>query len=223
MNVKKIFLKTLLFMTLVFAVSGCSGLYYSAMEQVGVHKRDIMVERVQSARDAQEDAKTQFRDALEAFKSVVTVPGGDLEKQYERLNATLKKTEAEATEVRNRIDAVENVSRALFREWRREIAQYQNQAFKRSSREKYKQTQKKYRTLMLAMKKAESRLEPALRPLRDQVLFMKHNLNARAIAGLSGELEAVEIQVERLIMEMEEAIESANVFISDLLDVQEES
>lgn len=112
---------------------------------------------------------------MEAFKSVVIVPGGDLGKQYERLNATLKKTEAEATEVRNRINAVENVSRALFREWRREIAQYQNQAFKRSSREKYKQTQKKYRTLMLAMKKAESRLEPALRPLRDQVLFMKHN------------------------------------------------
>jgi uncharacterized protein YukE len=223
MTVKKIFINTLLLLTLVFAVFGCSRLYYSAMEQVGVHKRDIMVERVQSARDAQEDAKTQFRDALEAFKSVVNVPGGDLEKKYERLNATLKKTEAEATEVRNRIDAVENVSRALFREWRREIAQYQNQAFKRSSREKYKQTQKKYRTLMLAMNKAESRLEPALRPLRDQVMFMKHNLNARAIAGLSGELEAVEIQVERLIMEMEEAIESANVFISDLLDVQGES
>jgi hypothetical protein len=223
MTVKKIFINTLLLLTLVFAVFGCSRLYYSAMEQVGVHKRDIMVERVQSARDAQEDAKTQFRDALEAFKSVVNVPGGDLEKKYERLNATLKKTEAEATEVRNRIDAVENVSRALFREWRREIAQYQNQAFKRSSREKYKQTQKKYRTLMLAMDKAESRLEPALRPLRDQVMFMKHNLNARAIAGLSGELEAVEIQVERLIMEMEEAIESANVFISDLLDVQGES
>lgn len=53
MNEKKIFLNTLFLLTLVFAVFGCSGLYYSAMEQVGVHKRDIMVERVQSARDAQ--------------------------------------------------------------------------------------------------------------------------------------------------------------------------
>lgn len=154
---------------IAFFSAGCSGLYYSAMEQVGVHKRDIMVERVKSARDAQENAKT------------------------------------------------------LLREWRREIAQYQNREFKQASREQYKQTQKKYRALMLAMKKAESRLEPALRPLRDQVLFMKHNLNARAIAGLSGEVEAIETQVERLILEMEEAIESADVFISDLLQIQGES
>ena len=36
---------------------GCSRAYYGAMEKVGVHKRDIMVDRVESARDAQQDAK----------------------------------------------------------------------------------------------------------------------------------------------------------------------
>ena len=35
-------------------VAGCSSAYYNTMEKLGVHKRDIMVDRVGEARDAQE-------------------------------------------------------------------------------------------------------------------------------------------------------------------------
>ena len=66
------------------------------------------------------------------------------------------------------------------------------------------------------MKRAESRLEPALVPLRDQVLFMKHNLNARAIAGLSDELISVETNVDKLVRDMEGAIAQADSFIASL-------
>jgi nitrogen fixation-related uncharacterized protein len=31
---------------------GCSKAYYGAMEKVGIHKRDILVDRVEGARDA---------------------------------------------------------------------------------------------------------------------------------------------------------------------------
>jgi hypothetical protein len=63
------------------------------------------------------------------------------------------------------------------------------------------------------MKKAESKLEPALAPLRDQVLFMKHNLNARAIAGLGKEVIRVQTNVDQLVREMESAITQADAFI----------
>ena len=36
------------------------------------------------------------------------------------------------------------------------------------------------------MRLAESRIEPVLKSFRDQVLFLKHNLNAKAIASLRG-------------------------------------
>ncbi|MFO7534380.1 MAG: DUF2959 family protein [Kiritimatiellia bacterium] len=78
------------------------------------------------------------------------------------------------------------------------------------------QNQAKYRDLMGAMRKAEARLEPALSPLRDQVLFMKHNLNAKAIAGLSTEVGDVQANVEQLVREMETAIAQADSFIEDL-------
>jgi hypothetical protein len=200
----------------ILSLSGCSSMYYGTMEKLGVHKRDIMVDRVKAARDTQNEAKQQFLTAMEQFKSVVNFQGGDLEKEYDKLNATLQKSESKADEVRNRIRAVEDVSDALFSEWRSEIKQYASDTLRKSSQRKYDLTRKKYTELIKAMKRAESKLEPALAPLRDQVLFMKHNLNARAIAGLSSEVNSVQTNVDRLVRDMESAIAEADAFISTL-------
>jgi hypothetical protein len=210
------FIRYLVLVLCMIGVAGCSSVYYGTMEKMGVHKRDIMVDRVKAARDTQNETKEQFLTAMEQFKSVVHFQGGDLEKEYNKLNATLKKSESKAADVHNRIQAVEDVSEALFSEWRSEIKQYSSDALRRSSQQKYDVTKKKYEDLIKAMKKAESKLEPALAPLRDQVLFMKHNLNARAIAGLNGELTSVQTNVDRLVRDMETAIAEADRFITTL-------
>ena len=201
---------------IILGLGGCSTMYYGTMEKLGVHKRDIMVDRVKAARNTQNEAKQQFLTAMEQFKSLVNFQGGDLEKEYNKLNATLQKSESKADEVRNRIKAVEDVSEALFSEWRSEIKQYTSDTLRKSSQQKYDVTKKKYTELIKAMKKAEGKLEPALAPLRDQVLFMKHNLNARAIAGLSKEVVSVQTNVDRLVRDMESAVAEADAFIASL-------
>lgn len=200
----------------ITATAGCSSVYYGTMEKLGVHKREIMVDRVEAARDSQKEAKEQFQTAMVQFKNVVNFRGGDLENEYEQLNDTLEKSESRAEEVHDRIKAVEDVSEALFDEWRSELDQYTSDALRRSSRRKYDQTRKKYTELINAMKRAEAKLEPALAPLRDQVLFMKHNLNARAIAGLSSELTTVQTNVDQLVLDMDRAIAKADAFIASL-------
>jgi hypothetical protein len=217
-KVKGDLMKTILliFWVMILGLTGCSTVYYGAMEKLGVHKRDIMVDRVKDARNTQNEAKQQFLTAMEQYRSVVNFKGGDLEKEYNKLNATLQKSESKAHDVRKRIRAVEDVSDALFSEWRSEIKQYRSETLRRSSQQKYDVTKIKYEALIKAMKNAEARLEPALVPLRDQVLFMKHNLNARAIAGLSEELVIVQTNVDRLVRDMESAIAQADAFIASL-------
>ena len=112
------FIRYLVLVLFMLGVTGCSSVYYGTMEKMGVHKRDIMVDRVKAARDTQNETKEQFLTAMEQFKSVVNFKGGDLEKEYNKLNATLKKSESKAAEVHDRIKAVEDVSEALFSEWR---------------------------------------------------------------------------------------------------------
>jgi len=197
-------------------LGGCETAYYSAMESVGIPKRDILASRVVSARDAQQDAKEEITDALTEFGRVVGYEGGDLEAQYRKLAARLEDSEDAAETVRTRIDEVESVADALFAEWQRELGQYSSASLRANSEQQLRQTRARYGEMLGAMKRAEGRLEPALQPLRDQVLFLKHNLNARAVAGLKGEVARVDAQVNRLVAELDAAIAEANRFIAEL-------
>jgi len=200
----------------LLALTGCQSAYYSALEKVGVHKRDILIDRVEDARDSQQQAKEQFKDALEHYRSVVQVKGGKLEERYERLNREYEASEASARDVRARIEAVENVAEALFREWQRELNEYSNASLKAASARDLKQTRSEYQVLLQRMKAAEKRIDPVLKVLRDQVLFLKHNLNARAIGALQGEYQTLQGNVDQLVAEMQRAIDEADVFIRQL-------
>jgi hypothetical protein len=108
------------------------------------------------------------------------------------------------------------VSEALFEEWEEELEQYSNESYRRTSEKQLRRTQKQYKKLIGAMKRAEKKIAPVLTAFRDQVLFLKHNLNAQAIASLQEELVSVEQNVASLIKEMEASIAEADVFIKSM-------
>ena len=203
---------------LLLSMAGCQSAYYGAMEKVGVHKRDIMVNRVESAQEAQSDAKEQFESALAEFRSIVQIKDQDLAQRYDRLNDEYEDSKDAAKSVTDRIDAVEDVSEALFDEWEDEIELYSSANLKRQSAAKLSQTKRQYQGLIRAMRNAEARMEPVLQAFQDQVLFLKHNLNARAIDSLQGELGSIETDVAQLIREMERSIAESEAFISSLQD-----
>jgi hypothetical protein len=199
--------------TAMIFLGGCQRVYYATMEKLGYHKRDLLVDRVQEARNAQEDAKEQFQSALDRFRQVTHFEGGALEDKYNELNAELERSEASAEGVRQRIDAVEDVSEDLFREWEGELDQYTNEKLRRASARQLEATRERYAPLIRSMRRAEAKIDPVLSAFRDQVLFLKHNLNAQAVASLQGELTSIETDINALIKEMESAIAEADAFI----------
>ena len=201
---------------LACALGACSKAYYSALEGVGIEKREILVDRVDDARDAQEDASEQFADALEQFRAFVEVDAGDLEKTYDRLNAEYERSVADAEEVRERIDDVERVAEDLFEEWQDELDDYSRADLRRDSERLLRDTRSRYANLMAAMRRAEQSMDPVLEAFEDNVLVLKHNLNARAIGALRGELADIERNTEQLIERMNEAIREADAFIASL-------
>ena len=204
-----------LVLALVF-FTGCESAYYSAMEQVGVHKRDILVDRVDETADAQESAKEEFRSALELFTSVVEVPPSDLKDSYQTLAEAFEDSQARADLVSERIDAVESVSAALFDEWAEEIDQISNARLRSASAEQRRTSERQYSELIAAMRRAEGKMQPVLVAFRDQVLFLKHNLNAQAISSLQGELGSIRTDVAVLISDMEASIAKSQAFIEDM-------
>lgn len=206
-------ISTWLLMSILLIIGGCSSLYYDTMEKLGIEKREILVDRVGDARDAQNEAQETFRSALERFQSVVSSPDTELKERYEKINDAYSDSESIAEEVRDRIDAVEEVSGALFEEWEDELDRYKSTSLRQSSERKLNETREQYSQLIDRMHKAEERMDPVLQAFEDQVLFLKHNLNAQAIGSLEGELGQIRQDVDALIRNMEQSIAESEAFI----------
>ena len=194
--------------------SGCqSSAYYSLREKMGTPKREILATRVEDARESQQEAKEQFGSALEQFLAVTKVDTGELAASHAALSRELKLSEDRAKDVRNRIAGVDSVAAALFVEWETELSNYASASLREQSAAQLKATRARYENLARTMQTAADRMDPVLTLLRDQVLFLKHNLNARAIAGLGGTTRELERDVSRLITDMERSIKEADAFI----------
>jgi hypothetical protein len=196
--------------------AACSSAYYSTMETFGFEKRDILVERIEDGRDAQEAAKDEFQSALAAFKAATGFKGGDLESLHDKLDGRLTACESRAAAVEGRIDAIEEVADDLFDEWKEESGQYTSSELRAQSEKLLRDTKERYGSLLSAMKRAEATMAPVMDAFRDQVLFLKHNLNAQAISSLAGNVAAIEDDVARLVADMEASIEEADAFIASM-------
>lgn len=205
-------------LTLLAGVSlllgGCSGIYYNTMEKLGIPKREILVDRVEEARGAQQAAKEQFASALHEFLAVTKVPASELQSTYDRVKAEFDDCEKRAAEVRDRIAAIQSVADALFVEWSGELEQYANPSLRDQSARQLELTKRRYAALRRVMDQAAARMDPVLVTFRDQVLFLKHNLNAQAIASLDGTTRTLQGDINRLVADMERAIREADAFIA---------
>ena len=179
-------------------------------------KRDILVSRVKEARASQAEAQTEFKSALERFQQIVQVDSSSLEDKYKKLNDELQDSEDRARKVKDRIDAVRNVSKDLFKEWNDELGKYSDRALRQESERELRETKRRTEALIASMARAHARVGPILQPLRDRVLFLKHNLNARALGALTRELGTVRTGVDELVADMQRSIAEADAFIADM-------
>jgi hypothetical protein len=201
---------------LTLLTPGCRSAYYATYEKFGVYKRDLLKKRVSAARDDQKEAQQQFKDALTRLKEITKFDGGQLERAYTALKTEYDDCVTKSDAVRKRIRDVETVAADLFAEWEKEIGQINTPSLRESSRSQLAATRQRYDELHRALKSAEQSMTPVLSQFSDYVLFLKHNLNAQAIASLKGETSNIQQEIARLIEQMNASITRADEFIKTL-------
>lgn len=201
---------------MLLPVAGCKSVYYNTWEKLGWEKRDILVDRVEDARDEQQKAKEQFKTTLQRFQELTNFNGGELESKYKKLSSAYDDCASRAAAVTKRINDVDTVANDMFKEWKAELKEYQNQDLRRVSEKKLTDTQARYRQLLEVMRNSESKMKPVLAAFHDQVLSLKHSLNAEAINSLQSTSAGIESDVQALVKEMEASINEANDFITQM-------
>jgi hypothetical protein len=206
----------LLMIVALIATTSCTRLFYASMKKLGKEKREILVSRIMDAKEAQEDASKQFKTALEAFQAMTNFKGGELEKSYNKLNGVLEDAQGRAKKVSGRIAGIEKVSKDLFKEWSGEIDTMSDGPLKRDSRALLRTTQQRNSDLVEQMHASEEKMQPVLQKFSDQVVYLKHNLNARAVGALKTELASINGDVESLLKDIEASNQAADKAIAGL-------
>jgi len=196
------------------ALTGCASVQYSALEKVGIHKRDILVDRVEDARDAQGETREQLVSAYEELSALVGHDGGELADKYERLSKEVERSRSATEDLDERLSAIDRVSEDLFDEWESELDLYSSAALRADQEKKLKLARRQFLTMRDRMQTARNRVDPVMAVLTDNVLFLKHSLNAQALAALRGQTSLLEGQVDALIKDMQVAIDEADAFIN---------
>jgi len=196
--------------------TSCKTAYYATMEKFGVEKRDILKKRVVAARDEQQEAGEQFKDAMTRLKEMTSFDGGKLEQAYSGLKSDFDDCSAKAEAVRGRIKDMDSVAEDLFAEWEKEIAQISSSKLQGNSRDQLRATRQRYSSLHAALKSAENSMAPVLTQFKDYVLYLKHNLNAQAIASLKGEATNIQAEISKLITQMNQSIAKADEFVKSM-------
>lgn len=195
------------------ALAGCATVQYSALEKVGIHKRDILVDRVEDARDAQSETRERLVSAYEQLSELIAYDGGELEDKYNRLSKAVDRSGATTEKLDDHLADIDRVSDDLFEEWESELDLYSSAALRADQEKKLALARRHFAEMRSRMQNARNRVDPVMAILNDNVLFLKHSLNAQALAALQGQASMLEGQVNDLIRDMQSAIDEADAFI----------
>jgi hypothetical protein len=205
---------SLIVLTLLLA--GCKSTYYKTMRTLGKEKRDILVQRIKDAKKDQDQTKQKLQTTMESFQALTGFQGGSLEKSYKRLNSDYESASSQADKLHDKIQSIDQVSNDLFKEWQGEISAMDNGKLKSQDTVMLRNAKTRQGTYMRAMRRTEDQITPVLKAFHDQVLFLKHNLNSRAIGSLKNTSTGLQSDVADLIQSIDASSQEADKLISSL-------
>lgn len=198
----------------VLSLAGCQSSYFSLMDKAGISKREMLVDRIEDARDAQIKARYAFSRAADRYQAALHPSGNAPPVTLEQLQKAYADSSKAAAAVAPRVEVVEHVGDALFEEWRGELSHYRDAKLVAASRDAYDHSRAQYQQLLTSMRTAQTHVAPALENLNEQLLLIKHRRNAEASNGLDESTRSIPEDVAPLLIEMQRSIDQAGAFVN---------
>lgn len=203
------------FLVIALLFSSCTTLYLKTWDAMGYEKREVLAKNIEEMKEDQEDTRETFRDALQTLKMDHNIASTKLEDFYDDLKDHYEDADEEAKDLRDRVKRVDEIAEAMFEEWDSEISTMSSNSLKSKSRQKKRQTERKFATLQTKTKKVVSSLDKPLARLRDQTLYVKHNLNAQSLDIFQAENKDIAQDVEKLLASIDRSIKEADQFLKE--------
>lgn len=197
-------------------MNGCATVYYDVWEALGQEKRDLLRSNILKTKKDHHKVEDQFEDTLAKVRATYKLKNPKLESLYDTFKEDYQLSKSKAEQLSRRIETVNNIAQDLFSEWKTESSKIKNDTYRKDSVKKRQLSMVRFGAMMKSMREVEKSLGPVLTKLNDQVLYLKHNLNASSIGAFKGELNSVETEIKNLIAEIQQSNKQADKFIAQL-------
>lgn len=196
---------------LVATVGGCSAAYYAAMEQLGWEKRDILVNRIEVARDALRAAARRVTTAWQVVERASAAEAGPV---AARLRTALADAHTDAAVAERRVAGVAAAGTRLFTSWAQEVADTRDAAQRTRGEEIYARAEERYGRMLAVMQEAVAAMPPVLAVLREQAAALEAAPGAAtgaavraALAAAADELGVLQLATDRAAAEADAGVQ----------------
>lgn len=207
--------KSVFFFASFLLITSCSHVYYKSWELLGKEKRELLSSKMSALNEDQTEAKEEFANVLEEIRSKYSFKEGNLENTYDRMSSNYNDMNEEVEDLGSQIEDVESIAKDLFEEWKAEAKEFTNKDYERTSLQKLRVTRANFNEVLKESEATEKAMQKVLAKFHEQVIYVKHNLNAKAVGRLASELQNIQEVMRKLIQQINSSIQKADRFIKD--------
>ena len=198
------------------SLTSCSTLYYNTWELLGKEKRDVLKMNMEDVDDQQKDVEEKVSDTLALIRKNYNFKEGKLEATYDRMKEDYEDAKSLADDYSEQVQKTIDIADDLFDEWEDEAKELSNANYRTTSLKQLRQTKASFKRSEKSMRRVENSLNKLLKSYNDQVVYLKHSLNAKAVGNLKAELSEIKRNIEILSSRIEKSKQQNLEFLNRL-------
>ena len=182
----------------------------------GVKQTEKLVSKANDTVGSIRAAKQQIKDTLVAYNLLVGNKVEDPKKTYKDLQKGIENTDKKVADVDQKVAAMQKEADLLFADWASNLASISSEELRKRSEERLNETRERYNGILAAGDKAGKVFNPFIASLKDQVVYLGHDLNPSALASLKPDADKLNKEAEVLFKKIDETVDEASGYITSL-------
>jgi hypothetical protein len=169
------------------------------------------IERVQVDSVVSKEAAQASLDELAAL--CASDFSGNAKQSYSKLLEKMDLSEKQAHRLRDSVEPMRQSAEAVFRQWTTDLQAFGSSRMRQRSQTRLDETQSRYQAVFASSQSALIAYEAFNNDMRDRALFLGHDLNASAVAELSGDIQSLQEEVHALDVRLDAIATAARSYV----------
>lgn len=179
-------------------------------------RTDKLIEGAENLIKEAVKARNEIEKTLTSYNALFAGDVQDVRKAYKDVEKGLESTEKQRDEVKKRVDSMKVEADAYFASWNESLQQIGSDNLRKRSEDRMNETKSHFNGVLAAVADARGAYEPFAANLKDQWVYLGHDLNADGIASLKPDADELNSKARNLFKSIDDGMKKADEYVESL-------